>query len=74
MVNILDGYWVEIFIKDKKTMKTAPITEMGVNPNPYAIFVPNFITALEKVVQDEFLGEIGKEILKKHEEDKKNDS
>lgn len=70
MGKILDGFDVEVYIKSKRSLRTAPITEMGKHPNPYAIFTPNYIKALEKVVKDAFLEEMGKNILTEHLGDK----
>jgi hypothetical protein len=62
---ILDNFTVEVWLRDKRTFKTAPITRDGQSPNPYAIFKDNYIKALEKVVTEEFLRGVGEQVIKK---------
>jgi len=54
MEKLLDSFYVEIWIRDKKTLKTAPITVGGENHhNAYVIFKKGFIEALEEVVKND---------------------
>lgn len=54
MEKILDPFFVEIWIRNKKTLKTAPITVGGENHhNAYNIFKKGFIDALEEVVKND---------------------
>ncbi len=62
---ILDGFTIEVWLRDKRTLKTAPILKNGQSPNPYAIFKDNYIKGLEKIVKEEFLRGVGEEFIKK---------
>ena len=75
---LLDGYTVEVWLRDNSTFKTAPITSGGRSPNPYVIFTETYIKALEKAVTDGFLTEQGTKIVEGQKQIKmrrrKNDS
>lgn len=62
---ILDAFTVEVWIRDKRTLQTAPVLRDGQSPNPYAIFKDNYIKGLEKIVQDDFLKGVGEAVIEK---------
>lgn len=48
----LDNFLVEVWLRNKKTFKIAPITINGEHHNAYDIFKDDFIKALENGVDD----------------------